>query len=64
MMLHAKFGNPRLYCLSQEDIYSLHYISLCKTFDPPEWGQFLPPQGHDLNILGRGPLDDAPYQIS
>jgi len=27
----------------------------------PGWGQFLP-QGHNLNIFGSGPLDDAIYQ--
>ena len=47
-------------------IFSLYksYISLCKTCDPPAAGpSHFGPLGHDLNKLGRGPLDNASYQI-
>ena len=39
------------------------YMGLCKTSDPrckPIFG----PQGYNLNKFGRGPLDEATYQIS
>ena len=38
-------------------------ISLCETCDP-RGRPILWPQGHYLNKLGRGSLDDATYQIS
>ena len=39
------------------------YISLFKTFDF-QAGVTFGPQGHDLNKLGRGSLDDATYHGS
>ena len=38
-------------------------ISLYKTCNPLG-GPILGPMGHYLNKLGRGPIDDASYQIS
>ena len=43
--------------------YVFNYKSLCKTCDPRGWGFFLH-QGHNLNKLSRGLLDDATYQIA
>ena len=45
--------------VTDKKIFSIFsYISLCKICDPLGWGNFWP-QGHNLNKLGRGPLDDA-----
>ena len=38
-------------------------MGLCKTSDPTMRGYFWP-QGNNLNNFGRGPLDEATYQIS
>ena len=47
----------------QEDLFVFFLcIFLCKTCDL-EVGSFWP-QGHNFNILGRGLLEDATYQIS
>ena len=59
MMLHTKYQSSRPYGFRQEDFFYVSpYISLSKVCD-----QFWP-QGSNLNKLGRGPPDDASYQIS
>ena len=62
MVVHTKYQGSSP-CGFRQDFFScLPNISLCKTCGP--WsGPFLA-QGHNLNKLGRGPLDDATYQIS
>ena len=42
---------------------TLHYISLCKSFNLGGVAIF-GPQRHDMNKLGRGSLDDATHIIS
>ena len=42
-----------------EDEILCSYVPTC---DPPGWGQSWP-QEHHLNKLGRGPLENATYQI-
>jgi len=42
-------------------VWSFPYIIQCKIMTPGR-RQFWP-QGHNLNNFGRGPLDDAIYQI-
>ena len=63
MMLHNKYQGS-LSCGFRQDIFSCFpYINLYITCDP--WGVAIcRPQEHNLNKLGRGPLDDASYQIS
>ena len=62
MMLHTKCQVSGPCGFRQEEFSSFPYISLCKICDPRA-GHF-GPQGHNLNILGRGLLDDSTYQIS
>ena len=45
----------------EEVICSFPYIIQCKIVTPGQ-GQFWP-QGHNLNNIVRGPLDNAIYQI-
>ena len=55
MMLHTQYQRPGPSTFRQEDFFNFFpYMSICKTSDP---------QGYHLNNLGRGPLDDATYQI-
>jgi len=55
-------GPPRDHsCLREEVVFSFPFIIQCKIVTPGR-GQFCP-QGHNLNNFGRGPLDDAIYQI-
>ena len=61
MMLHTKYQGSMPCGVRQEDFFRFTYISLCKTCDPGV-GPFLP-QGHHLNKVGKGLLDDASYQI-
>ena len=58
MMRHTKYQVKTLglVVLDKKIFSCFPYISLCKTSDP--WG------GAILNILGRGPLGNATYQIS
>ena len=63
MMLHTKYQSSRPYGSREEDFLSFSYISLCKTNKPQGRGYFRS-VGNDLNNLGRGPQDDASYQIS
>ena len=57
MMLHTKYQVSRP-CGFRKDFF----MSLCKICDPGP-GHFWP-QGHNLNKLSGGSLDDATYQIS
>ena len=41
-------------------MFSLIYLSLCKTCDPQGMAIFWP-KGHNLIKLGRGPLGDATF---
>ena len=69
MMLHTKYQGSRPCGVRQEDFFRFTYISLYKTYDPGA-GPFLTPgrahfwpQGHHLNKVGKGLLDDASYQV-
>ena len=63
MMLHTNYQSSRPYVFRQEDFFYVSpYISLCKHVIPGAWPFW--PQGSNLNKLGRGPPDDASYQIS
>ena len=64
MMLHTKYQGFRPCGFRQEDFFMFSLYSLCKTCDL-HFGPFFGPWGiYDLNKLGRGPLDDAAYQVS
>ena len=63
MILHAKYLSSMPYGFREEDFLRFPYITLCKTKFAPGQGQFCP-WGHNLNNVGRGPLDDATCQIS
>ena len=52
MMLHTKYTDTSPYGFRQD----VKHVT-------PGLGHFLP-QGHNLNKLGRGSIDDATYQIS
>ena len=43
-------------------MFSLYFISLDVKFVTPRTGHFWPQQ-HNLNHLGKGPLDDAPFLV-
>ena len=62
-MLHTKYQGSRPYDFRQEFCSCFPYVDLCKTCDPLGRGYFWPHK-YNLNKLGRGPLDDATYQIS
>ena len=64
VMQHTKYQSSRPYGFGQEDFLCFFpYISLSKACDP--WGvAIFGPKGSNLNKLGRGPPDDASYQIS
>jgi len=57
----VKFGQIPISGLREEVVCSFRYIIECKIVTPDR-GQFCP-QGHNLNNFGRGPLNDAIYQI-
>ena len=61
-MLQTKYQESRPCGYKQEGFLCFPYISLCKTCDPRGGPIFA--KGHNLKKLGRGPLDDAIYQIS
>ena len=46
---------PKLWPLERSQGFSMIF--------PQGWGHFWP-QGYNLNNLGRGPLDEASYQIA
>ena len=62
-MLHTQYQGSMPCGFRQEDFFSSfpnekHYI--CDLWG----GSIFSPQWHNFNKLGRGPLDDAAYQIS
>ena len=62
MMLHTKY-EPLGSVVSDKEIFSCFpYISLYKTCNQPERSH-CGPQGQNLYKRGRGPLDDASFQI-
>ena len=61
-MLHAKYQGSRPSSFRVE-LWNFRSLFLCSTYDPPGQGQFWP-QGHFMDKLGRGPQEDATYQIS
>ena len=57
MMLHTKYQG---LVVSYKIFFTLSGYKTCNPLGRANnW-----PQGHNLNKLGRGPLDDATYQIS
>mgnify|MGYP001418905883 CR=1 FL=1 len=60
MILHTKYQSSRSDGFREEDFLRFSYIRLCTTDKPLGQGHFWP-GGHDLNKLGRGPLDDTTY---
>ena len=56
MILHTKYQGSRHCGFRQEDFFMLLPILA--------YVKHVPPQGYNLNKLGRGPLGDATYQIS
>ena len=59
-MLHTKFQAPEPSSSGEED-FEVYFIFEPKTH-PPQGN--LGPKGHHSNILGRGSLGNATYQIS
>ena len=64
MMLHIKYQSFGLVVSDKKFSFFSYfpYTSLCKKVTAGQahfW-----PKGHNLNTFGRGPLDDATYQIS
>ena len=66
VMLHTKYQSSMPCGFRQEDFLCFPYISLCITCNPRD-RPFMTHghNGHNLNKLGRGHLDDAhtKYQI-
>jgi len=60
-IIPAEFGQIPISELREEVVWNFPYIIKCKIVTPGR-GQFWP-QGDNLNNFGRGPLDDAIYQI-
>ena len=60
-IIPVKFGQIPISGSKEDVVWSFSYIIQCKIMTPAR-GQFWP-QGHNLNNFGRGPLDDAIYQI-
>ena len=57
-MIHTKYQCSMPCGFRQEYFSHYPYISLCKTCDPGG-GTIFGPNGHNLDRLGKGPLDDA-----
>jgi len=57
----VEFGQITISGSREDVVWTFPYIIQCKIVTPGR-GQFWP-QGHNLNNFGRGPLDDAIYQI-
>jgi len=57
----VEFGQISISGSREDVVWTFPYIIQCKIVTPGR-GQFWP-QGHNLNNFGRGPLDDAIYQI-
>ena len=62
-MVHTKYQGSRQYGIRQEDFFCFPQKILRQTCDRKGRGDFRP-QSDSLNKVGRGPLDDASYQIS
>ena len=62
-MLQTKYQGSKPYGLCQEDFSMFSPILAYVKHVTPRGGLFLA-QGDNLNILGKGPLGDATYQIS
>ena len=62
-MLHTKYQDSRLYGFRREDFFMFFTILAYVKHVTPGWSHFWP-KGHYLNKLGKGPPDDATYQIS
>jgi len=60
-IIPVKFGQIPISGSREEVVWTFPYIIQCKIVTPGR-GQFWP-QEHNLNNFGRGPLDDAIYQI-
>ena len=56
-----KFGQIPISGSGEDVVLSFPYINQCRIVTPGA-GSILTP-GHNLNNFGRGPLDDAIYQI-
>ena len=57
----VEFGQITISGSIEDVVETFPYKIQCKIATPGQ-GQFWP-QGHNLNNFGRGPLDDAIYQI-
>ena len=62
-MLHTKYQGAMPCGFRQEDCFHVLPISANVKLLTPGRAHFWP-QGYNLKTLGRGPLDDATYQIS
>ena len=62
-MLHTKYQSSMPSIFREEEFWRWPSLFQCSNLWPPGWGQFWP-QGFHMNKLGRGPLEDATYQIS
>ena len=62
-MLHTKYQGSRPFGFRQEDFFHVFPIKANVKHVTPGAGLFLA-QDYNLNKLGRGPLDNATYQIS
>jgi len=61
--ISVKFGRIPISCSREKVVWSFPYIMQCKIVTPPPGqGQFLSLE-HNLNTFGRGPLDNAKYQL-
>ena len=60
-IIPVKFGQILISSLREDVVWGVLYINQCKIVTPGQ-GQFWP-QKQNLNNFGRGPLDDAIYQI-
>ena len=56
-MLHTKYQGSKPYGFRQKVFFMFFLISIYKTCD--RWGGAILDQGHNLNVLGRGPLGEA-----
>ena len=62
-MPHTKYKISTPSSFREEKFWKWASLFLCSNLWPPGRGQFWP-QGHHMNKLGRGPLEDATYQMS
>ena len=62
-MLYTKYQSSRPSSFREEEFWNFLSLFLCSDLWPMGQARFWP-QGHHMNKLGRGPLEDAIYQIS